>query len=409
MKNNYYILILAILTLGFASCKKEFDSPPQNTIPTGYVLTMDSLINMYQGTPIHFTEDYSVYGVITADEVDGNLYKNIYVQNGTSALNLRLLNSGGVYIGDSIRIYLKGTVLSEYNGMLQLDSVDVDKNIIKQSTNVVVTPTDVNITDIDASWQSRLIKIDSVEFSSLELLTTYADAVNQTSENRTLTDCNGNTIIVRTSGYANYAGTQLAQGNGSLVAIVGVFGSTIQLYIRSLAEVQMTAPRCTGNAPFMFKDFEDNSITSGGWSIKNVSGSINWVTNGVGATSGSYYGQCSNYVSGTNYACDTWYISPSMDLSASVNPVLEFINAYNYSGAPLELYISTDYVSGMPSTGTWTQLTGWTISTGSWSWVTASINLSSYKQSNVHIGFRYTGTSSNGSTWEIDDIKVFDN
>jgi hypothetical protein len=254
-----------------------------------------------------------------------------------------------------------------------------------------------------------LIKIDSVEFSSLELFTTYADAVNQTSENRTLTDCSGNTIIVRTSGYANYAGTQVAQGNGSLVAIVGVFGSTIQLYIRSLAEVQMTAPRCTGNAPFLFKDFEDNSITSGGWSIKNVSGSINWVTNGVGATSGSYYGQCSNYVSGTNYACDTWYISPSMDLSASVNPVLEFINAYNYSGAPLELYISTDYVSGMPSTGTWTQLTGWTISTGSWSWVTASINLSSYKQSNVHIGFRYTGTSSNGSTWEIDDVKVFEN
>ena len=408
MKNKY-ILILSSILLGLSSCKKEFDSPPENVIPTGYVLTLDSLLNMYQGTPIHFNQDYSVYAVVTADEVDGNLYKSIFIQNGNSALNLRLLNSGGVYVGDSIRIYLKGTVLSMYNGMMQLDSVDVDKNIIKQSTNVVVEPTNVNIADIDASWQSRLIKIDSAEFAALELSQTYADAVNQTSENRTLTDCNGNTILVRTSGYANYAGNLIAQGNGSLVAIVGVYGTDLQLYIRSLGEVQMNGARCTGSAPYLFKDFEDNSISSGGWSIQNVSGSINWNTNSVGATSGSYYGQCTNYSGGTNYACDTWYISPSMNLSGATNPVVDFLNAYNYSGAPLELYISTDYVSGLPSTGTWTQLTGWTISGGSWSWVTGTSNLSAYKTSNVHIAFRYTGTSSDGSTWEIDDIKVYEN
>lgn len=407
--NKLTTLSLGILVLGATSCKKEFDAPPANTIPTGNIITLDSLVNTYQGTDVRFTSDVSTYAVVTADELDGNLYKNVFVQSGSAAINLRLLNSGGLYVGDSVRIYLKGTKLTKYNGMIQLDSVDVDKNVIKQATNVTVNPTTVNITDLNASMQSRLIKLTNVEFDALQLSQTWADAVNQVSEDRTLTDCSGNTVIVRTSGFSNYAGLQIAQGNGSLVAIVGVYGSTVQLYLRKLSEVNMNGARCTGMPPIMFKDFEDNSITSGGWSIQNVSGTINWATNSIGSVSGDYYGQCSNYVSGTNYACDTWLVSPSMNLSTTTAPALEFMNAYNYSGAPLEVWVSTDYVSGLPATGTWTKLTGWTISTGGWSWVTANIDLSAYKMSNVHVAFRYTGTSTSGSTWEIDDVTVFDN
>lgn len=407
MKNKLTLIALA-LTVGLASCKKEFDEPPLNTIPSGNVISMDSLINTYQGADVKFTTDMNVYGVVTADEVDGNLYKNIFVQSGSSAINLRLLNSGGVYIGDSIRIYLKGTTLTKYNGMLQLDSVDVDKNIIKQATNVVVTPTVVNVTDLNASMQSRLIRLNNVEFDALQLSNTWADAVNQTSEDRTLTDCSGNTVIVRTSGYSTYAGLQIAQGNGTLVAIVGVYGSTIQLYLRTLGEVVMTGSRCSGMPPIMFKDFEDNSPTSGGWTNQNVSGTINWATNGVGATFGNYYGQCSNYIAGTNYACETWYISPSMDLSATTNPVFSFWNAYNYTGTAIQVYVSTDYVSGLPGTGTWTLLTP-VLSGGSWTWVNSgNLSLSAYKTANVHVAFKYTGTGSNGSTWEIDDVIVED-
>ena len=50
---------------------------------------------------------------------------------GVSAINVRLVSSGGLYEGDSIRINLNGTILDEYNGMLQLDNVDVDINVQK--------------------------------------------------------------------------------------------------------------------------------------------------------------------------------------------------------------------------------------------------------------------------------------
>lgn len=397
------IVLLAFVTL--AACKKEHDTPPLNAISA--VITLDSLRNIYQGAPVHFTQDYSVYGVITADETDGNLYKNLYVQDESAAINIRLMNSGGFYIGDKVRIYLNGTVLSNYNGVLQLDSVVNGKNIVRQASNVAVQPLDVNITDINSSLQSQLIRVNNVEFAVDEIGKTYADGANQLSENRILNDCSGNTIIVRTSGFANYANLPVATGHGALVAIVGEYNGDMQLYIRRYSEINMTGTRCSGNPPFLKKDFEDNNVTSGGWSIQNVSGSVNWTINGIGASSGSYYSQCSNYFSSANHACDTWLISPSVNLGGSANPVLSFINAYKYSGPALQVYVSTDYVSGAPSTGTWTQLTGWTASPGSFTWVNSGpINLSAYKTNNVHVAFRYTGSSSDGSTWEVDDIQI---
>lgn len=404
LKKHIGFFALAVVVL--SACKKEQDTPPLNTISS--VITIDSLRNMYQGTPIRFTQDYSVYGTITADETDGNLYKNLFIQDGDAGLNMRLLTSSSILIGDRIRINLKGTTLSQYNGMLQLDSVDVAKNIIKQSSGENVTPLDVTLTEINSSLQGRLVRVNDVEFKTDELALTYADAINQTTQNRNLTDCSGNTVLVRTSGFANYAGQPLAQGHGSLVAVVSEFSGTIQLYIRKKSEINMTAPRCTGNPPYLFKTLEDNSPTSGGWSIVNVSGAINWVTNGAGSGhSGDYYVQCSNYVGGSNQACETWYISPAINLSAGVNPVLTFINACNYSGSNIEVKVGNAYSSGDPNLVSWTSLSP-VLSGGSWSWVNSgNLNLSAFNgQSNVRVAFKYTGTSSNGKTWEIDDIKV---
>lgn len=405
MKKYSGFVLLAMFALG--ACKKELDTPPLNTIPNGYVLTIDSLRGLYQGTPVHFDQDYSVYGVVTADENDGNLYKNIYVQDNDAAINLRLLNSGGFYIGDRIRISLKGTVLSQYNGVLQLDSVNPEKNIVKQESGVVVEPLDVNLTDINSSLQSRLVRINDVEFAVSEIGQTYADGANQVSKNRILNDCSLNTIIVRTSGFANYASLPVASGHGSLVAIVGEFGGSMQLYIRKHSEINMTGTRCSGNPPLLKKDFEDNNPTSGGWSIQNVSGSINWTTNSVGSSSGTYYGQCTNYVGGSNQACETWLISPSVNMTSAVNPALTFINACNYSGSNMEVLVSSNYTGGSPGTATWTPLTP-VLSTGSWNWVNSGVlSLSSFVgQSNVRVAFKYIGTSSNGKTWEIDDIKI---
>src|SRR5688572_2916880 len=125
--------ILAGILVVLASCKKEYDTPPLTSIPETPVVTLDSLRNWQEsvGGKISIDQELSVLGVVTMDETDGNIYKNIYMQDATGAINVRILSGGGLYQGDSIRIYLKGTILNKYNGVLQLDSVDVDNNVVK--------------------------------------------------------------------------------------------------------------------------------------------------------------------------------------------------------------------------------------------------------------------------------------
>lgn len=396
-------LVASLTLLVFSGCKKrEFDAPPAVEIPTGNKLTIADIKARFNGTPVHFGDE-SLYGTVTMDEKSGNIYKNIYMQDGTDAINVRLLSSGGVYQGDSIRIYLKGTVLSQFNGVWQLDSVDVNKNIIKQKTNVVVAPMVVTLDQLSSSLQSKLIQINDVQFSSSELGNTYADGVNLQSANRILEDCAGNTLIVRTSGYASFAKTQLAQGKGTIIGILGEYSGTLQLYIRNINEVGLTGSRCAGQ--YLSKNFDDGSITSGGWTQQNVNGTINWT---IGTFGGVSYANISNYVAPNNIACETWLISPTFDLSASNNPMMSFDNAWKYNGNMLEVFVSTNYSSGSPSSATWTDITSqFQYSQGNFAWSpSGSVSLAGYKGSNVHIAFKYTGSASDGSTWEVDNIKV---
>lgn len=392
------------------ACEKEYDAPPARTIPEGAVLTVAQLKALYTNAPVHFNPDsaHSIYVTVTADENDGNFYKNVYAQDSTGGICLRLTNSGGLYIGDRIRVYLPGTVLSPYNGLMQLDSVDVDNNTVKQETQVYVAPKVLSIDQIDpVAHQSMLIQLDSVEFIASEAAgSTWADAVNQQTVNRTLEDCNANQILVRTSGYADYAGQPLPQGKGTFIGILGVFGSDLQLYAQRITSVNLNGPRCPGQElPFFQKDFNDGSPTSGGWTNWSNS-TVLWATNDIGSIDGSFYGQCKNYVNSANVPTETWLISPAVDLTGTTSPTLDFVTACNYNGAVLQVYVSTDYTSGDPSLATWTALTA-TMSPGSWTWTpSGNIDLSASSSPNTRIGFKYTGSASDGKTWELDNIRI---
>ncbi|MCB0578630.1 MAG: hypothetical protein KDD10_04900, partial [Phaeodactylibacter sp.] len=93
---------------------------------------------------------------------------------------------------------------------------------------------------------STLVKLENVEFLFSETGLTFADVVGQQTLNRTIQDCDGNTIIVRTSGFATFAGDTIPSGNGSIVAVYSVFRNDQQLFIRERADIQMEGVRCSG-------------------------------------------------------------------------------------------------------------------------------------------------------------------
>ncbi|MDG1913771.1 MAG: DUF5689 domain-containing protein [Crocinitomix sp.] len=405
--NSTFVLALGVLAL--SSCKKEYDTPPLEEIPETDVMTIDELRTWQEteGGVISIQEELSVYGIITMDETDGNVYKNIYMQDHTGAVNVRMLSGGGVYQGDSVRIYLKGTILSKYNGVLQIDSVDVDKNIIKQSTNNTFAPEDISIDLITALKESELIRINDVQFIKPEVGQTFADGEELISLDRILEDADGNTIKLRTSGYAAFADQLIPEGSGSIVCIVSHFNGEVQLLIRSFSEIAMTSDRFSGL--LIAKDFDDGEITTGDWITYQVAGpEIKWETSSAGGAPNDY-GVISNYLDGVNVATENWLISPSIDLSSGAAPYLNFDNACSYDGAALEIYVSTDYDGTINPNeqGSWTNISvAATLSTGFFTWVNSTNVPIATLGTNVHIAFKYTGSASDGRTWELDNIII---
>ena len=409
MINSKKLLGIALMAipLFFTRCKKDFDTPPIKDIPVGTVLTIAEVKSMYvPAVELEITTDYSVYGVVTMDETTGNLYKEAFIQDATGGLYLRFKSSSGLYLGDSVRVNLNGATLLKYNNMFQVDNLDPDNNIVKQSTQNMKQPELTTITQIaanDSFYQGRLIQLNDVEFDCNELGLTYADAVNQTSQSRMLQDTLGIQIIVRTSGYANFSNSALPTGKGSFIGIVTQYNTDMQLLVRDPSELTLTGSR-KEVCPLIFKDFSDQSVTSGGWTTQNVTGSVNWNTSDAGST-GNFYGVITN--TSSQLVCETWLISPSLNLSTLTAPYVNFRSATFSANTDLQLYVSTDYTgSGSPSAATWNLLPA-TYSPGSWSWTNSgNVSLASYLQPNVYVAFKYNGTSSAWTTWEVDEITI---
>lgn len=256
---KYGILVLVAMVV-LSSCmdknarKNNYPTPGIDfTLPVGDVYTIDTLLTMWKLEGTHkFTKDASVYGVVTADETSGNLYKASFIQDGDAAIELYMKSTSGLRIGDSVRVYLKGATLSEYSGTPQIQDLDPN-NITILKNNITVEPEEISTLDVNSYYICHLVKFNHVEFAAIARNKTYAtdDAYGQFKLNQYDGDCNfaDSSVIVRTSNYASFAKTQLPQGNGSITGILTYYstGNAWQFTIRSLSEVNMENDPCEEN------------------------------------------------------------------------------------------------------------------------------------------------------------------
>ncbi len=415
------IVTLTLLQLSLVSCEREYDRPPIDEIPVGNVMDVATLRAMYTGTPISFQEDYSVYATVTSDESTGNFYKEAYIQDGTGAIKLRMLASGGLYQGDSVRVYLRGTVLTNYNGLLQLDSVDVDKNVIKQAVGRHVQPLAISVSEITPAHQSQLVRISDAEFMGNELGTTWANAVALASVNHKITDCDGNTILLRTSGYANFAGQTIPSGHGELTAIVGVFNSDLQLYVRHPNDAVFTAPRCTPPITIecnpvngLLENF-NSQIVNGPvnglcWNTFATNGSLKWLIKDQG---GNRVAEASILGTGDN-ANEMWMVTPEIQSQGS--DILTFDSAcQNWNHDGLTVWVSTNFDGSNISTANWMQLspnlatngTGNNVFVGSGN-VSLQTALGAGYTGTYHVAFKYqaSGVGGQTTTYRVDNVSI---
>ena len=420
MKKIIILTICLASAFLFYTCKKNLDSVPARDLRDGTVYTVTQLKSIATCTGgcqnKRFTYEAYLKGVVIADEFSGNFNKELYIRDAanTGGIHLSFLaNGSNIFIGDSVRLNIKGydIGLNTSTKMLEIDSIDFEKNLVKYNSGAKPQPIQVDFSQLSTSnpyskYFCELISINNVNFIASDTNKIYADVINQLSNNWTIQDCAGNQVVVRTNNSANFSSEKTPGGFGSITGIATAYGATNQLQLRNSSEVNMNGTRCV---IYHKKDFDNSSITSGSWTQVVVTNTA--VTWAVATYSSTTFIKISGYVGG-NKNSENWLISPSLNLSLSSNPVINFRTAAKYTGNALEVWVSSNYISGNPGAASWVQITNFTLSpnTGNYDWTASgSVSLSSFKNVNTRIAFKYKSTTSGATTYQLDDIVIREN
>ena len=441
MRKNLFITALA--TALFSSCvKDEFDQPPAggaDPVVSGTYITIDALKALFTGSNLHITSDIYIAGIVNADDQSGNFYKELVLQDSTGGISVLLDHSDfhtTYKIGRRVFVKCNGLYLGDYNGLLQLGGYeDTDGSLGRIPSALIVDyvlpgsyfheiiPLPLKPSQLTAanyeSYVNRLIIIDSAEFSTVN--TTYANAVLQQDVNLTLNTCNYGTVILRSSGFANFASATVPSGSGTLTAVMQIYDSDgswaltdMQMKIRTTSDVSMNNLRCGSAPPGGFtslnQDFSsvtDNvDIALGGWLNLAVQGNRYWRGNSF---SGNSFAQATAFGSGLP-AMETWLITPELNLSSADTLTFESAQGF-WVHDGLSAWISTDF-DGTPagfSSATWTQLPAILAgsSTGQYTFISSgNVLLTSFTGSG-YIAFKYTGDgTANTTTYRIDNVAV---
>lgn len=412
MKNRLLttsLLLLAAMGVLFASCKKEYPQPPIQNLPIGTVYTIDEIVAMTPGTVF---DTASVYGIVTADEQSGNLYKAAYIQDRATgaAIQLYLNAVSGVRIGDSVRIYLKDVKFDMYHGLPQLSEFGPDGHIIILANNRPIQPEVTTLANVNSGQHlAQLIRLEGVTFVDQE--GTFAPSTGYGEHY--IQDAFGNTAMVRTSNYANFANNPLPQGTGNLVAIASVYNTTWQLTLRSYYELEFDGMGPGPITPGEVQQLPYTQLFSSGfgtymsysviddehfWTYES-SYSIVQMTGHVGGNPGE------------DFANEDWLISSPVALTgvSDAKMTMRYLGRYfNNINNDVTVWVSTNYTYGEnPTTAQWTQLPANLVESTTWSdFKDVELALTDYIGQTITVAVKYLSTDTKGGTIEVSAITV---
>lgn len=246
---------LFLLLAGITACKDNYDRPPltEPKAPEGLMsnITIAQLKQLYKDVkdPTLIDVDYVLKATVIGNDVSGNIYKQLYVQDNTGGINLGIdYNSlyARYHLGQSLFLKLKGLYIVNYGDQLQIGFDKTQANRIPyemfdELCFVDGWPTPENAAakvitmgDISESLVNTLVQFEGVYFVEGGKVK-FSDPKKTT--NRILKDAEGRQIILRNSNYASFANDELPAGVGTVVGVLSKFRSDYQLLIRSREDV----------------------------------------------------------------------------------------------------------------------------------------------------------------------------
>ena len=274
MKSIKYILIAAVCAL-FSSCmdgdwEEPFLSPylyGNKDISEGNVITIAELINKYPNVFAstdqnkEITEDIQIKARVTGNDLGGNLYKQIAIQDETGAL-IVAVNQNGMngYLpeGQEILIDLKGLHIGGYRKQPELGAPyngtsigRMSKDIWQQHFKVMggfqdINPNAIQPVEFTSEFAKdynnncgKLVVLKDVHFSNADGKSTLTTgtATGGNYVNQTLKEF-GSNVVVRTSTYADFGAMVMPTGAVTLTGIATRYNNTWQILIRKTSDIK---------------------------------------------------------------------------------------------------------------------------------------------------------------------------
>lgn len=274
-----YLLIFALACTLFSSCMNgDWDEPDfngaapygNNSLTEQNVITIAELIKKYHNLLFESTtdqnkqidEDIMIKGRITGNDVGGNIYKQVTLQDNTAAIIIAI-NEGGLngYLaeGSEILVDLKGLYIGGYRkqpeigapyngssiGRMQKDIWAKHFKIVGSPDASVIQPVDFNTikNEMDANC-AKLVTLKDVTFKEADGKSTFSTGTSTGNAVNQELDDYGSKVVIRTSTYADFAAITLPYDNVAkkklkcdITGIATRYNSTWQILIRKTSDI----------------------------------------------------------------------------------------------------------------------------------------------------------------------------
>lgn len=273
-----YLLIFALACTLFSSCMNgDWDEPDfngaapygNNSLKEQNVISIAELIKNYHylfSAPTdqnkQIDEDIMIKGRITGNDVGGNIYKQVTLQDNTAAIIIAI-NEGGLngYLaeGSEILVDLKGLYIGGYRkqpeigapyngtsiGRMQKDIWAKHFKILGSPDASLIQPVDFSTikNEMDANC-AKLVTLKDVTFKEADGKSTFSTGTSTGNAVNQELDGYGSKVVIRTSTYADFAAITLPYDNVAkkklkcdITGIATRYNSTWQILIRKTSDI----------------------------------------------------------------------------------------------------------------------------------------------------------------------------
>lgn len=446
MKYNFLNTLVFLFIIGFTfSCVDQtFDAPPAQTfeVPDANTSIADLKASHVIGQFNEITEDIIISGIIVANDESGNFYKDLILQDETGGIELSI-NATDLYnlypIGMEVFVKCEGLIMGDYAGTISIGGSTfinnsgnpqlsgIEESLLNQYVSRGLRDQELpvlrrTINSLSSADISTLVEIEGLELVDGDAGSFFADAINLQTVNLNLQDCDENTIIMRTSGYSNFASVATPQGNGKITAIYSVFISDKQLFIRNPEDLQFTNDRCDGQSggggidPMGTEILNETFSGQSDFEVLDIPGWTNIAA--IGSNEERWYKKSfddDQYAEATAYQSnddenELWLISPAISIEG--NTTLNFTSAqHHWEQDGFSVWVADDF-DGDVEDASWQRL-NCLLPNDNNDWYekvqSGPITLNNYvSEGEAYIAFKYVGSNASGETgtFQIHDVVV---